>query len=157
MQALKHTELEAGEEIVFGPVTSMKTTSFSGGAGPSQGTLSRSSGRTVAITNRRVIIEDLDDPPQSRIVPNDSVERVSIKRKKHGITIHKVQIPSGTVSVNLPRVSPEKESLLATTFPHAEIGASKGLPKGIVIAAGIVGGLVALCCLVSIIGPLLSK
>ena len=157
MNGLKVTKLEKGEEIVFGPVTSTKTTSFSGGAGPSQGSISRSSGRTVAVTNRRVIVEDLDDPNRSRFVSNDDVKRVSIKRKNQGITIAKVHTASETVNVHLPRISPEKESLLAATFPKAEIGAPKGVPKGVVIAASVVAGLVALCCLAAIVGPMISR
>ena len=157
MNELKHTELQAGEEILFGPVTSIKTTSFSGGTGPSQGSISRSSGRTVAVTNQRIIIEDVDDPTQSTVISNARVERVSIKRKKLGITIARVQTASGTVNVDLPRVGLEKEPLLATTFPNAEIGTPKGIPKPVVIAAGVVGGLLALCCLVSVVVPMLTK
>ena len=157
MIGLKHTELEPGEEIVFGPVTSTKTTSFSGGAGPSQGSISRSSGRSVAVTNRRVIIEDLDDPSRSSVVPNDSVERVFIKRKKQGITIARVETGSASVHVGLPGVGLQKESLLAATFPNAEIGARKTVPRGVVIAAGVGAVLLALCCLVAIIGPMLTK
>jgi len=157
MNGLEFTELEAGEEIVFGPVTSVKTTSFSGGAGPSRGGISRRSGRTVCITDRRIIIEDLEDPARSRVFPNDHVQVVSIKRKKDGITVAKVQTGSRTVRIDLPGISPQKESLLATTFPNAEIGTAQGLPKGAVIAASVVVGLVALCCLVSIIGPMLSR
>ena len=150
-------ELEAGEEIIFGPVTSVKTTRLSGGAGPSQGSISRSSGRTVGITNRRIIIEDMQNPARSQVVRNEQVQRVSIRRKKQGITVASVQTAAGPVRVNLPRVSPQKESLLAATFPNAEIGAPKGLPKGVVIAASVVVGFVALCCIVSIVGPMLSR
>jgi len=157
MQGLNLTELEPGEEIVFGPVTSTKTTSLSGGAGPSQGSISRSSGRTVAVTNRRVIIEDLDDPSRSRVVPNSSVERLSIKRKKEGITIARVQTASGSLSVNLPGVGLQQEPLLATTFPNAELEAQKGVPKGVIIAASVVVGLVALCCIVFVVGAVVAK
>jgi hypothetical protein len=111
----------------------------------------------VGITNRRIIIEDMQHPARSRVVPNEQVQRVSIKRKKRGITVASVQTASGTVSVNLPGVSPERESLLGTTFTNAEISVSKGLPKGVVIGASVVVGLMALCCLVSIIGPMLSR
>ena len=53
------TELEAGEKIVFGPVTSTKTGSLSGSGAPGQGqgSSSRTSGRTVGVTTQRVIIE----------------------------------------------------------------------------------------------------
>jgi len=92
-----------------------------------------------------------------QIVPNEQVQRVSIKRKKQGITVDKVHTESRTVKVGLPRVSPDKEPLLAATFPNAEIGAPSGFPKGVVIAASVVVGFIALCCLVSIIGPMLSR
>lgn len=85
------------------------------------------------------------------------MQRVSIKRKKQGITIARVHTASRTVKVGLPRVSPEKEPLLAATFPNAETGAPSGFPKGVVIAASVVVGFIALCCLVSVIGPMLSR
>jgi hypothetical protein len=146
MNGFNLTELEAGEEMLFGPVTSVKTTSLSGGAGSSQGSISKSSGRAVGITNRRIIIEDMQNPDRSQTIPNEQVQRVSIKRKKQGITVARVQAASGTVKVNLPGVSPQKESLLATTFPNAEISAAKGISKGVMIAAAVVVGFIVLCC-----------
>jgi hypothetical protein len=61
------------------------------------------------------------------------------------------------VNVNLPRIRPEKESLLAATFPNAEISGPRGVPKGVVVAASVVAGLVALCCLAGVIGLIISR
>ena len=60
MAGFNFTELEAGEKIVFGPVTSTKPASLSGSGGPGQGqgSLSRTSGRTVGVTNQRVCIRE---------------------------------------------------------------------------------------------------
>ena len=84
MSEFTSVEMQPGEEIVFGPVTSTKTTSFSGGSGPSQGSISRTVGRTVGVTNRRLVIEDMQDPGKSTVIPNDQVKKVFIKRKKKG-------------------------------------------------------------------------
>ncbi len=162
MSGFTNIELEAGEEMVFGPVTSTKTTSFSGGAGPSQGAISRTSGRTVGITNQRVIVEDLDTPGKSQIVANEQVQRVLIKHKQRGgrptITIAQVQTASGaTVKVGLPGINPRKETLLGETFSNAEIATDKDAlgSKGAMIAVAVVAGLVILCCLVFFVGPMI--
>lgn len=162
MNRFSSTELEAGEELVFGPVTSSKTTSFSGGRGPSQGSASRTVGRTVGITNRRVIIENTQSPDKSRVVSNDQVQSVSIKRKQRGgratITITKLQTATGTsVKVDLPGIDAGKESLLTQTFPNAEITEPKGMSKGVIIAIAVVGGLAVLCCLITFVGPLIAS
>lgn len=162
MNGFNQTTLEAGEEIVFGPVTSTKTTSFSGGAGPSQDSISSTSGRTVGVTNRRVVIEDMQSPEKSKIIPNDQVQRVSIKRKQKGgqetITISKVETASGAaVKVDLPGISARQEPRLNEIFPNAEIGAAKGLSKGLIIALAVVGGLIVICCLITVVGPLIGQ
>lgn len=154
--------MEAGEEIVFGPVTSSKTTSISGGAGPSQGSVSRTVGRTVGVTNRRVIIEDSQAPDRSQAIPNDQVQMISIKRKQVGgqetITIASLQTASGDkVKVDLPGIDARQESLLRQTFPSAQIGESKGLSKGATIAIVVVAGLAALCCFVTFGVPLILR
>lgn len=156
------TELEAGEEIVFGPVTFTKTTSLSGGAGPSQGSVSTTGGRTVGVTNRRIIIEDLKAPERAQIIPNDQVQRVFIKRKQRAgqetLSITKVETAAGgTVKVDLPGISASKEALLKQTFPNAEIGAPQGLSKGAWIAIAVVVGLAALCCIIFVAAPAIAN
>jgi len=155
-------EMQPGEEIVFGPVTSTKTTSFGGGAGPSQGSVSRTVGRTVGVTNRRVIIEDTQTPGQAKVVPNDQVQKVFIQRKKKGeqesITIAKIETATGgTVKVDLPGIDARRESQLNETFPNAEISQATGMSKGLIIGIAVVGGLVLLCCLVIYGIPLILK
>ena len=152
-------ELQTGERIVFGPVTSAKTSSFSGGAGPSQGTVSRTTGRTVGVTNQRVIIQDAQAPDKIQSIPAEQVQRVSIKHKKLGgqdtITIAQVRTASGTtVKVDLPGIDARQEGLLKETFPNAEISTASGPSKGVLIAIGVVAALAIICCLVTF-GPLI--
>jgi hypothetical protein len=154
-------EMQPGEEIIFGPVTSTKTTSVSGGSGPSQGSVSRTVGRTVGVTNQRVIIEDTQAPGKSTIIPNDQVQKVFIKRKKKGeresITIAKIETATGgTVKVDLPGIDASREAQLGEVFPNAEISQAKG-SKGVIIAIAVVGGLALLCCLVTYGIPLILR
>jgi hypothetical protein len=154
-------EMQPGEEIVFGPVTSAKTTSVSGGGGPSQGSLSRTVGRTVGVTNRRLVIEDLQDPAKAQVIPNDQIQKVFIKRKKKGeresITIAKVETATGgTVKVDLPGIDASRESQLGTTFPNAEISQAKGMSTGLIVVI-VVAALALLCCLVIYGIPLILR
>lgn len=162
MNEFTSVEMQPGEEIVFGPVTSTKTTSFSGGGGPSQGSISRTVGRTVGVTNRRVIIEDTQDPGKSTVIPNDQVQKVFIKRKKQGeresITITKIETATGSsVKVDLPGINAGREAQIGETFPNAEISQASGLSKGVIIAIAVVGGLALLCCLVTFGIPLIMR
>jgi hypothetical protein len=152
--------MQPGEEIVFGPVTSAKTTSFGGGSGPSRGSVSRTVGRTVGVTNRRLVIEDLQDPRKAKIIPNDQVQKIFIKREKKGeresITIAKVETMTGsTVKVDLPGIDADREAQLGKAFPNAEISQAKGLSTGVIIAV-VVAGLAVLCCLAVTFGPMIA-
>jgi hypothetical protein len=153
-------EMQPGEEIVFGPVTSTKTTSVSGGSGPSQGSVSRTVGRTVGVTNQRVVIEDTQDSGKSTVISNDQVRKVFIKRKKTGerefLTITKVETATGgTVKVDLPGIDASRESQLGEVFPNAEVSQASGLSKGVIIAL-VVAGLAVLCCLAVTLGPMIA-
>ncbi len=147
MNSFNFTQLETDEKILFGPVTSTKTTSVSGrGPGSGQGSsISHTSGRTVGVTDRRVIVEDLQSPNRTQIIPNANVQRVSIKQKqrqgKSSITLVRVESPSGPVKLDIKGLPAQSEALLQSTFPNAEIvhgGGSKiGLIIGIVVLVGI--------------------
>ena len=154
-------EMQPGEEIVFGPVTSTKTTSFSGGSGPSQGSVSRTVGRTVGVTNRRVVIEDLDSPGKAKVIPNDQVHKVLIKRKKKGeresITIVEIETETGsTLKVDLPGINASREAEIGETFSNAEISQAKGMSKGVIVAL-VVAGVAVVCCLIIFGMPLILK
>ncbi len=160
MNEFTSVQMQPGEEIVFGPVTSTKTTSFSGGGGPSQGSISHTVGRTVGVTNRRLVIEDLQDPRKAKVIPNDQVQKVFIKRKKKGeresITITKVETMTGsTVKVDLPGIDASREAQLGETFSNAEISQAKGMSTGVIIAL-VVAGLAVLCCLAVTFGPMIA-
>jgi len=130
--AFNFTELETEEKIVFGPITKTRTTSISGGSGPGQqGGLSRSSGSTVGVTNRRVIIEDLDTPKMTQIIPNANVQQVFIKRRQRkgqpSLTLVKAKTTSGrTAKLDIKGLPAQAETTLQETFPNAEIVQSKG-------------------------------
>jgi hypothetical protein len=160
MTEFTSVEMQPGEEIVFGPVTSTKTTTVSGGTGPAQGGVSRTVGRTVGVTNRRVVIEDLQNPANSTVIPNDQVQKVTIKRKKKGeqesITISKIETATGSsIKVDLPGIDARKESQLGETFPNAEISQASGMSKGVIIAL-VVAGVAVVCCLAVTFGPLIA-
>jgi hypothetical protein len=155
------TDMQPGEEILFGPVTSTKTTSVSGGGGSSQGSISRTVGRTVGVTNQRILIEDTQNPGSSTAIPNDQVQKVLIKRKKQGdretITIVKVETATGnTIKVDLPGIDARREARLGEVFAGAEISQAKGLSTGLIIAL-VVAGVLLLCCLVFTFGPLILR
>jgi len=122
------TQLEEGEEMVFGPFTSVSTTSFS--AGGTQ-VSSRTSECRWGITNRRVIVETAGAPRKTQIIPTTDVQRVFIKRKKSRrgrprITITKVETTSGQ-RVKLGLGGLRDESRIRQIFPNAEIKEKKGL------------------------------
>jgi len=153
-------ELQPGEEILFGPVTSTKTTSFSGGTGPAQGSVSRTAGRTVGVTNQRIVIEDTQTPEKTKFIPNDQVQKVFIKRKKKGeqesITISKIETATGgAIKVNLPGIDARREAQLSETFPNAEISQAKGMSTGVIVALVVVG-VAVVCCLAVTFGPLIA-
>ena len=122
----KFTELEDGERIVFGPITFTQTTSFSGGTGGAQSSVSKTSGRTVGVTNQRVIVEDLDSPDKTQTCANADVQRVYVQRKQRrgqlNVDLTKVQTASGqTIKLGIMGLPPQAENGLKETFPNAEV------------------------------------
>jgi len=157
MQGFNFTQLEAGEELVFGPVTSTKTTSVSGSGGtPGQGgSLSHTSGRTVGVTSQRVIVEDLKSPDRTQIVPNANVQRVFIKQQQRkgqpSINLVKVQTASGPVKLDINGLPAQAETMLQSTFPNAEVVYGGGSKVGLIIAIVVLGGIFLACVLPMII------
>ena len=161
MSQFTSIDMQPGEEIIFGPVTSTKTTSVSGSGGASQGSISRTVGRTVGVTNQRILIEDTQNPGNSTAIPNDQVQKVFIKRKKQGdretITIVKVETATGSaIKVDLPGIDARREAQLGEVFSGAEISQAKGLSTGLIIAL-VVAGVLLLCCLGVTFGPLILR
>ncbi|MFQ5434881.1 MAG: hypothetical protein ACE5FD_08390 [Anaerolineae bacterium] len=164
MNEFQFTDLAADEKIIFGPITRTKTTSVSAtGSGqrigppqPQQASLSRSSGQTIGVTNRRVIVEDLQSGDKTRIIANDAVSRATIRRKTKNnqttLTLMRVQTANGqTQKLDLAGIPGHQEALLQETFPNAEISAEKGFlgSKGCWIILVI---LLFLACGVPVIG-----
>ena len=125
-RGFKFTELQDGERIVYGPVTFTQTANFGGGTGPAQSNVSKSSGRTVGVTNRRVIVEDLNSADKTKVYDVTDIQRVLVKRKqRHGkqnLDLTKVQTTSGqTVKLGIMGLPAQAESGLKETFPNAEV------------------------------------
>ncbi len=163
MNSFSFSELEAGEELVFGPVTSTKTVSMSGsgGAPGQEGSLSHTSGRTVGVTNRRVIIEDLASPAKTQIVLNADVRRVFVKRRQQQgqsfIDLVRVQTVSGqNLKLDIKRLPAQAEAMLQTTFPQAEIVQGKGGAGGKVVLI-VAAALFFLACVLPVLILLLLK
>lgn len=154
--------LRAGETYVFGPVTSTKNTSMRGGAGGVQGSTSRSSSRTVAVTNHRILIDDSKASGGPRSIENTDIVKVFVKKRTKNnvttLTLVKVETASGSViDLNLKGIPTVREELFGETFPDATFEQVKAGSKGIIIVAAVVAVLIALCCVITIIIPLLSN
>ena len=130
MAAFVHTKLEKGEEVVIGPVRFTSSGSFSfsaNGVGGAQ--VQQRSERRIGITDRRVIIEHSGHPERTRIILNEDVRRVYVRREKFGLKIEKIKTRSGeTIKLNIAGIM--DESRVFQVFPQAEIGMRKGLFGG---------------------------
>lgn len=163
MRGFNFTELEVGEEILFGPVTTTTTTSVSGGSDASQGSLSRSKGRTVGITTQRVIVEDLQRPEAAKVIPNADIQQVFVKsRQRKGeesITLVKAQTVSGqTIKLNMKGLPPQSKNVLDDAFPNAEIVQSKGSgSKILLIAVILIGVVILLTCVLPMLVSLVIR
>ena len=129
MSAFTHTSLEEGEVMVIGPVIFSSTSSLSFSAGGTQSAqASRTDKRTIGITNRRVIVEQSNQPHETQIVSNMDVKRVYVRREKAATKVEKVETNRGqTVKLDLGGLHPLQEARLYEIFPNAEIGEQKGL------------------------------
>ncbi len=132
MSEFYFTQLEEDEKMVFGPVTSRKSSSTSFSAGGQQvGGTTRASERKVGITDRRIISEKSGSPAATRIIPNDEVKVVFIRREKFAgqprLAIDSVQTSSGqTVNLDLKRLDVQAEDKIEQAFPHATVREKKG-------------------------------
>ncbi len=171
MTGFRFFQLEPGEEILFGPVTTTKSVSFSSAPVQQPGRpqirpaleqqqVSRTSGQTVGVTNRRVVIEDLNDSSKTRIIPNEQVRRVFVKaRQRQGrpsLTLEKVATAGGPpLKLNIQGLPDDLEAF-QVAFPQAEIIQSKGSPalKIVVILGGIV---IFLACVLPVLIYLVGK
>ncbi|MFQ5399778.1 MAG: hypothetical protein ACE5E7_09295 [Anaerolineae bacterium] len=169
MNTFKFTELEPGEEIVFGPMTRTKTASVSatgpgqpiGPPQPQTASYTHASGQTIGVTNRRVIIEDLQSRDKSRIIANEDISRAFVRRKTKNnvttLTLTRVQTAAGqTQKLDLGGIPAHREPLLKETFPNAEISEDKGFlgSKGCLIVLAI---LLFLACGLPVIGFIVSN
>ena len=132
MSEFYFTQLEEDEKMVFGPITSRKSSSASFSAGDQQvGGTTHTVERKVGVTNRRIITEQSGSPSATRIVPNDEVRTVFIRREKFAgrphLAIASVQTSSGqTVTLNLRGLNAQAEGAIQGAFPNATIQEKKG-------------------------------
>ncbi len=177
MKGFRFLQLDPDEEILFGPVTTTKSVSFSSTPvqpmqqigmphqqrtiHQQQHTTARTSGRTVGVTNKRVVIEDLNDSSKTQIIPNDQVRRVFIRSQafqgQPSLTLEKVEALSGPpVKLNIKGLPLQAEADLRETFPQAEIVQSKGMPALKIVA--ILGGIAFfLACVLPVLILLVGK
>jgi hypothetical protein len=132
MSAFTFAKLDKDETIVFGPVTFSSSSSFSFNAGRAQGVqVNKVNKRTIAITDRRIIIEQGPNPQDNQSIPNKNVKRVYVERGQAGLKVDKVETIHGqTVELDLGGIRPHEEARLFEIFPGAEIGEKKGLFGG---------------------------
>lgn len=157
MNQLQHTQLESGEEIVFGPVTSTKTASVGGNA-PGQGSISHVSGRLVCVTNQRIIVEDLQSADKTQIIPLRDVLQVFIKRKvqqgKPSLAITKAVTRSGqSVKLDIKWLPEQDEAKIREVFAGVEVAPEKS-SKVALIAAAVVLLIGLAICVVPLLVPL---
>lgn len=155
--SLKFTELQEGESIVFGPITTTRSANVSAG----QGSVSHTSGRTVGVTTLRVIAEDLDSPDKTQILANTDVKQVAIKRHQgqaqSSITLVSVTTPHGhSVKLDIKGLPAQAETLIKKTFPNAEIHESKG-SKVLLIIGIVIAAIILLACVVPMLVPLILR
>lgn len=132
MSEFYFTQLEEDEKMVFGPVTSRKSSSTSFSAGGQQvGGTARASERKVGITDRRIISEKSGSPAATRIIPNDEVKAVFIRREKFAgqprLAIDSVQTNADqTVNLDLGGIGAQAEDKIQRVFPQATVREKKG-------------------------------
>ncbi|HEX8681602.1 MAG TPA: hypothetical protein VF707_04760 [Ardenticatenaceae bacterium] len=127
MSGFEFTELEEGEELLFGISKSSSSSSSSLTIGNKQiSGSSDSSERTVGVTNRRIIVESLSAPVPVQSIPNDEVRKVYLKREdfmgQPRLTISRVETTGGdTADLGLRVLEAEGEARLHEVFPYAEL------------------------------------
>jgi hypothetical protein len=159
--SFEFTELQNDETIVFGPITTTRSTSVSASGGTGQGSLSRTSGRTAGVTSQRVIVEDLSSPDKTQIMPNAEVTQVAIKRQQRNnqptITLVSVTAANGrSIKLDIKGLPAQAEQALQETFANAEIAERKG-SKALLIIAIVIGAIIVLACVVPMLIPLILR
>jgi len=160
--SFQFTELQEGEKIVFGPITTTRSTSVSGSSSTGQGSVSHSSGRTVGVTTERVIVEDLGSADKTQIILNSAVQQVAIKRQQRNnqstLTLASVKTAAGpSVKLDIKGLPAQAENLLQETFPNAEVAESKGGSKVLLIVAIVIAAIILLACVVPMLIPLILR
>ncbi len=122
MPAFTYTRLEDGEVVLIGPVILSRTSSFSFSAGGVQHVhISQATSRTVGVTNRRVMIEQGGQSPETQVITNSDVRRIHVQSKPIGAKVEKMETRQGqTMKLELDISPVEEEGLLGLDVPVQE-------------------------------------
>lgn len=125
------TQLEGGEEVVFGVLTSSSRSSSSSsvsvmGETVHRGGTSESRETKYGVTNRRVVVEAAGQPEATKTIPNGDIRRVYLKREQfvgqERLVIDALETASGErLEQDLALFPEQDEALIRQTFPQAEV------------------------------------
>ena len=131
MSDFYYTQLEDGEEVVFGVLTSQSSTSSSSSVSVMGETVHSATGGSsqetkYGVTDRRVIVEAAGQPDATKTVPNTEIRRVYLKRDTFAgqdrLVIDELETASGErLEQDLGLFPDQDEALIRRTFPQAEI------------------------------------
>jgi hypothetical protein len=117
-------KLEAGEEFVFGPVVSDLQPKSGGRSELNQITASPEAARTVAVTNRRILVAT---GSRATAIPNDNVLVVHLQQSKtkSGRPVYTLlrayRTNNQVAQLNIPGLDENGKARLAELFPNAQI------------------------------------
>ncbi|KAA3642939.1 MAG: hypothetical protein DWQ07_20670 [Chloroflexi bacterium] len=128
MHGFRKAKFEDNEEVVFGPAISTENSKlFVDAQDPGrEGEATHTVLRRVAVTNKRVVVEDGDT---CILMPNHAVKNIVVKRAVEGEwTLLRVENDRGQrIRLEIPQLNANDEIQLAQTFPNAKLQENKGL------------------------------
>jgi len=128
MHGFRKAKFEENEEVVFGPAITAETSKLlvEAQAEDREGQATHTALRRVAVTTKRVIVEDGD---ACILMPNHAVTIIVVKRTaENGWTLLRVENKRGQrIRLEIPQLTAQDEAQLALTFPNARLQENKGL------------------------------
>ena len=128
MHGFRKAHLEENEDIVFGPAISAETSKLLVEAQEAdrEGQATHTALRRVAVTNKRVVVEDGDT---CIFMPNHAVTNIVVKRAAEGEwSLLRVENDRGQrIRLDIPQLNADDEAQLPLTFPNAKLQENKGL------------------------------
>lgn len=138
------TQLEDGEEVLFGVATSSNSSSSSHHENGQLVSGSRESSESKAgVTNRRVR-EERGQPGATVVIPNEAVQRVWISKKDFmgnaQVALDAVQSGGERVELGIGFLEAEDEARIRAAFPNAEVVVSGGAKVGAAVESAVGAG-----------------